>query len=101
MGCRQSQRYVTFEVIQLITEVYSMTIKDTLLQRFGPLMSLAQLAALLDRSPDGLRISLRSTSNEWAKRVNETRLKIGVRIYFRTSQIAEVLSDDTLYHTGN
>ncbi|HII2943175.1 TPA: DNA-binding protein [Pseudomonas aeruginosa] len=78
-----------------------MTMEDTLLQRFGPLMSLAQLAGLLDRSPDGLRISLRATNNEWTQRVNKARLKIGLRIYFRTSQIAEVLSDESLYHTGN
>ena len=42
-----------------------MTIEDTLLQRFGPLLSMAQLASVLDRSPDGLRVSLRTTS-EWA-----------------------------------
>jgi hypothetical protein len=73
-----------------------MTIEDSLLQRFGPLLSLAQLAAVLDRSPDGLRVSLRSES-EWSRRINEARLKIGRRIYFRTSQIAEVLSDQSRY----
>ena len=39
-----------------------MTIEDTLLQRFGPLLSMAQLASVLDRSPDGLRVSLRTAS---------------------------------------
>ncbi len=73
-----------------------MTIEDTLLQRFGPLLSIAQLATVLDRSPDGLRISLRAT-NEWAQLINKARLKIGRRVYFRTSQIAEVLSDESLY----
>lgn len=73
-----------------------MTIEDTLLQRFGPLLSIAQLATVLDRSPDGLRISLRAT-NEWAQRINRARLKIGRRVCFRTSQIAEVLSDESLY----
>ena len=58
-----------------------MTIEETLLQRFGPLLSIAQLAAVLDRSPDGLRISLRTT-NEWTQRINKTRLKIGQRVYF-------------------
>lgn len=77
-----------------------MTIEDTLLQRFGPLLSIAQLAGVLDRSPDGLRISLRTT-NEWTKRINKARLKIGQRVYFRTSQIAEVLSDESLNGTGN
>ncbi|PPV05852.1 plasmid-related protein [Xanthomonas bromi] len=68
-----------------------MTIEDTLLQRFGPLLSMAQLASVLDRSPDGLRVSLRTTS-EWAGQINK---------YFGTSQIAEVLSDESLYGTGN
>ena len=77
-----------------------MTIEDTLLQRFGPLLSIAQLATVLDRSPDGLRISLRMT-NEWAQRINKARLKIGRRVYFRTSQIAEVFSDETLSGTGS
>lgn len=77
-----------------------MTIEETLVQRFGPLLSIAQLATVLDRSPDGLRISLRAT-NEWTQRINKARLKIGRRVYFRTSQIAEVLSDESLYGTGN
>ena len=77
-----------------------MTIEDTLLQRFGPLLSIAQLATVLDRSPDGLRISLRTT-NEWAQHINKARLKIGRRVYFRTSQIAEVFSDESLSGTGN
>lgn len=39
-----------------------MTIEDSLLDRFGPLLSLPQLATVLDRSPDGLRISLRTNN---------------------------------------
>ena len=77
-----------------------MTIEDTLLKRFGPLLSMAQLATVLDRSPDGLRISLRAT-NQWTRRINKARLKIGRRGYFRTSQIADVLSDASLYDAGN
>lgn len=70
-----------------------MTIEETLLQRYGPLLSIGQLASVLDRSPDGLRISLRS-SNEWANRLNTSRLKIGRRVYFRTSQVAQMFSDE-------
>ena len=70
-----------------------MTIEESLLQRYGPLLSISQLATVLDRSPDGLRISLRS-SNEWAARMNTTRLKIGRRVYFRTSQVARMFGDE-------
>jgi hypothetical protein len=72
-----------------------MTIEEILIQRFGPLLSLANLAVILDRSPDGLRVSLRSGS-VWASKVNCARLKIGRRVYFRTSQVAEILSDESL-----
>lgn len=69
-----------------------MTIEETLLNRYGPLLSINQLASVLDRSPDGLRISLR-TAGEWSAKINNTRLKIGRRVYFRTSQVAQLLAD--------
>ncbi len=76
-----------------------MGIEENLLERFGPLLSLPQLATILDRSPDGLRISLR-TQNPWTLPINRARLKIGRRVYFRTSQIAEVLSADSFEDGG-
>lgn len=72
-----------------------MNIEDSLLERFGPLLSLPQLANVLDRSPDGLRISLRS-NNPWATEINKTKLKVGRRLYFRTSQIGGLLDSDQL-----
>lgn len=72
-----------------------MTIEETLLKCYGPLLSINQLAEILDRSPEGLRISLRS-STPWAHRINGTRLKIGRRVYFRTSEIAELFGQDAL-----
>lgn len=64
-----------------------MTIEQTLLDCYGPLLSINQLAKVLDRSPEGLRISLRR-SNEWSEQINLARKKIGRRVYFKTSQIA-------------
>lgn len=70
-----------------------MTIEETLVNQHGCLMSMATLAQVLDRSPEGLRISLRSTNtSEWVQRVNATRLRIGRRVYFRTSEIASILA---------
>lgn len=68
-----------------------MTIEETLIKSYGPLLSIAALATVLDRSPEGLRISLRS-SNEWAREINATRFRLGRRVYFRTSEIARLLS---------
>lgn len=70
-----------------------MTIEETLLTRYGPLLSINQLASVLDRSPDGLRISLR-TASEWSAKINTTRLKIGRRVYFRTSQVAQLFASN-------
>lgn len=68
------------------------TIEDTLLDRYGPLLSISQLATVLDRSPEGLRISLRSPC-EWSTKINAARLKIGRRVYFRTSEVADLLAN--------
>lgn len=70
-----------------------MTIEETLLTRYGPLLSINQLASVLDRSPDGLRISLR-TASEWSAKINTTCLKIGRRVYFRTSQVAQLFASN-------
>jgi hypothetical protein len=64
--------------------------EETLAKQYGPLLSINQLAALLDRSPDGLRITLRS-SGEWVSKINATRLRLGRRVYFRTAEVANVL----------
>ena len=69
-----------------------MTIEETLINKYGALLTTAQLAEILSRSVDGTRISLR-TQNAWSERINATRLKIGRRVYFRTSEIARYLAD--------
>ena len=64
--------------------------EETLIKQYGPLLSINQLAGILDRSADGLRTTLRS-SGEWANKVNASRLKPGRRLYFRTVEVADVL----------
>lgn len=68
-----------------------MNIEEVLTKQYGPLLSVAQLAQVLDRSAEGLRISLRNESG-WSKSINAARLKLGRRVYFRTAEVAEVLS---------
>jgi hypothetical protein len=72
------------------SETMTSIAEETLTKRYGPLLSMTQLAALLDRSPDGLRITLRS-SGEWVSKINATRLRLGRRLYFRTAEVADVL----------
>lgn len=53
-------------------------------------MTLVHLAQELHRSPDGLRISLRS-GQPWTSPINAARKKLGRRVYFDTAKIADVL----------
>ncbi|CAH0261698.1 hypothetical protein SRABI70_03230 [Pseudomonas sp. Bi70] len=71
-----------------------MTVEETLLNRYGgsPLLSLEQLAEVLHRSKDGLRISL-SSDNEMSAKLRSCKVKIGRRIYFKTSAIARVIEE--------
>lgn len=66
-------------------------IENALTEKYGPLMSVAQLAQCLDRSPEGLRISLR-TDSDWSRPINAAKRKIGRRVYFKTAAIAVVLN---------
>jgi hypothetical protein len=67
------------------------TIEENLVKQFGPLIPLAGLATLLDRSPEAIRMFLRSGSG-LAEQINSAKLKVGRRLYFRTSEVAQVLS---------
>lgn len=71
-----------------------MTIEKILIETYGALLSIAQLARILDRSKEGLRISLRSDT-VWAAKINSAKLKLGRRVYFKTTDIAQILSGGT------
>ena len=68
-----------------------MQIEETLTNLYGPMLTITQLAKVLDRSAKGLTISLRSDS-DWTRSINAAKLKLGRRVYFRTAEIAKFLS---------
>lgn len=61
-----------------------------LIAKFGTLMRLVDLAELLGRSVDGLRVSLYSDM-ELSRKPKPTMIRIGRRIYFRTQQVTLAL----------
>lgn len=67
-----------------------MSTADILVSQYGPLLTIAQLAGILDRSTDGLRISLRS-QNPFSHAVNAARIRLGRRVYFSTTKIAAII----------
>ena len=44
-----------------------MTMEESMIQQYGSLLTMTQLAAILDRTPEGLRITLQS-AGEWVKK---------------------------------
>ena len=71
----------------------STSTENYLLDKFGPLITLVQLAGLLGRSADGLRLSL-GQDGEISKKFNPARKKIGRRVYFRSAIVALVLDSE-------
>lgn len=68
-----------------------MTTEEYLLKRYGPLMSLVDLADLLGRSRDGVRVALYSDTDV-SRKLKPTMMRVGRRIYFRTLQVMEALA---------
>ncbi|HBO5136186.1 hypothetical protein D9M71_795350 [compost metagenome] len=71
-----------------------MTTEELILSTSGgsPLLSLVQVADILHRSPEGLRITL-SGDNELARKLRPARVKIGRRVYFRVAAIARFIDE--------
>lgn len=71
-----------------------MTTEELILTHNGgsPLLSLSQVAEILHRSPEGLRITL-SGNTELAQSLRPCRIKIGRRVYFRVAGIARLIDE--------
>jgi hypothetical protein len=67
-----------------------MDIERSLVDRYGHLLTLSDVAEVLKRSPDGLRVSL-GRKNEISEKLNPAKKKIGRRVYFRVSAVAELI----------
>lgn len=66
------------------------TTVDYLQEKYGPLMSMEALAAIFDRSKEGLRVSLNSSS-DFADAINAAKRKCGRRVYFKSTEIAKII----------
>jgi len=67
--------------------------KYGLQEKYGPLLTLNQVAEVLHRSQDGLRVSLNRDS-ELSTALKQAKKKIGKRIYFKAVDITGLI--DTL-----
>ena len=67
-----------------------MTTDKYLIEIYGPLITLDQLAVLLHRSRHGLRLTLRGNS-ALAQSLRPARRKMGRRVLFRAEVVAQVI----------
>ncbi|WP_256583560.1 DNA-binding protein [Burkholderia singularis] len=69
--------------------------EEMLIQRYSgsPLLTLSQVAEVLDRSPEGLRVTL-TRDCELSRRLRPARIKIGRRVLFRTALIARLIAEE-------
>lgn len=67
--------------------------EQALIELYGPLLTLEQLAELFYRSPQGLRLTL-SGNSPFAQRIRPARRKLGRRVYYRTIDIAKVIDEE-------
>jgi len=70
-----------------------MTTEEYLLGQFGALMGIADIAKLLGRSADGVRVALYSDSDV-SRRLKPAMVRVGRRVYFRTLQVKDALDLD-------
>lgn len=68
-----------------------MSLEEQIASRFGPLLTVEQLAELLHRPTKSFAVALRRPG-PLSDSFNIARVKIGRRIYFRTCDIAMILS---------
>jgi hypothetical protein len=64
---------------------------QALLDRFGLFLSYQELAEVLKRDPEGLRLSLSRDSQGWALEINKARVKLGRRVLFSSDGIAAAM----------
>lgn len=70
------------------------SIIDYLQEKYGPLMTIEQLAHALSRKPSGLRGVLQKPTELWMFELNRVKRRIGRRIYFPTVAVAALLNGD-------
>lgn len=67
-----------------------MNIEQILLEKYGPLLTISEVAEILKRTPDGIRFTIRSKS-ELGEKLRFARIKIGRRVLFKTSLFATTI----------
>ena len=66
--------------------------EENIIQRYGALLTLSQVAELLHRIPEGLRVTL-ILDNDVSRKLLPARVKIGRRVLFKTAAVAHLFAE--------
>jgi len=69
-----------------------MTTEAWLIKNYGILMTMTDLAHLLDRSDDGIRITIQGSSPLGGK-LRAIKIKVGRRVHFKAKDIALLVDE--------
>ena len=67
-----------------------MLTNEELIDKYGPLLTINSAAKILDRSPDGFRVSLHR-SDPMTNKLKAIKIHIGRRVYFPTSEFFKII----------
>ena len=65
-----------------------------LLQKYGPTLTLDELAEALKRKPGGVRAALSMHSEAWAIELNNRKVYVGRRVHFPAEAVADLLAGE-------
>lgn len=65
---------------------------DFLLRKYGPNLTIDDLAEVLKRKPSGVRSVLSRNEDDWTKEINKKKVYIGRRVYFPAEAVTELLA---------
>ncbi|MBD3812850.1 MAG: hypothetical protein IE917_11615 [Betaproteobacteria bacterium] len=68
-----------------------------MLQKYGPTLTLEELAEVLKRKPGGLRAALSLRSESWAIGLNNRKVYVGRRVHFPAEAVAELLAGELVH----
>jgi hypothetical protein len=65
-----------------------------LLTKYGPTLTLEELAEVLKRRPGGVRSALSTRSEPWAIELNHHKVHVGRRVHFPADVVADLLAGE-------
>ena len=70
-----------------------MNFDDQMIDKYGPLLTINSAAKILDRSPDGFRVSLHR-ADPMSRKLKSIKRCIGRRVYFPTIEFFQIIMSD-------